>query len=414
MKTALIVIPCLMAGLCAPPPDSGDDTDGDGDLPAACANGNSIADIQEGGFADGDPVTVGCAVVTAELTPAGEGFFLQDPEGGAWSGIYVYLYGGMDPEDLDIGIGDLVTVAGTISEWNDLTEISIATAYDVAKVGTWDVTVDAVDCGTKDWERWEGCLISVDGLEMTSWPDSYGEVTTSCGITVDDLYGDYGGGTGAVCTPIVAPLTYTYGAFKLVPRDELDVAGCTDPADVEASTIAEIRQGDPQEGDFVALEGVVVTSPLTPDGEMFFVQDAGGGPHTGLAIYLGSQTFEAEPSMSLDIAGTLTDYYGMLELQPATIEDTGASGPLAPAILDEAPADWEVWESNLVTLTEVQITSDPDTYGEVETNYGITINDLFYDAGLGDGDSYAAVTGIIEYSYDAYKLEPRDADDLVR
>jgi len=412
MKTGLFVLGSLMAGLCAPQPDTADDS-GNGDLPAACQNGSTIAEIQQGGFTDGDAVTVGCAVVTGELTSTGEGFFLQDPGGGAWSGIYVYLYGGMDPEDMDIGVGDLVTVAGTISEWNDLTEISIATAYDVAKLGTWDVTVDPVDCGTEDWEPWEGCLISVDGLEMTSWPDNYGEVTTTCGITVDDLYGDFGGGAGAVCTPIVAPLTYTYEAYKLVPRDELDLAGCTDPGDVETSTIAEIRQGDPQDGDFVALEDVVVTTPITPDGEMFFVQDVGGGPYSGLTVYVGTDSFPAEPAMSLDITGTLTDYYGMLELQPVEIVDTGASGPLTATTLDEAPADWEVYEGALLTLTDVQITSDPDNYGEVETNYGITVNDLFYDAGLGDGDVYSAITGVIEYSYDAYKLEPRFAEDLV-
>jgi hypothetical protein len=66
-----------------------------------------------------------------------------------------------------------------------------------------------------------------------------------------------------------------------------------------------------------------------------------------------------------------------------------------------------------VTLTNVQITSDPDNYGEVTTNYGVTIDDLFYQANMSDGDTYSSVTGVITYSYSAYKLLPRDASDVV-
>ncbi|MFH1464627.1 MAG: hypothetical protein ABIO70_09595 [Pseudomonadota bacterium] len=390
--------------------DSSPDTS---DLPAACQGGTTIADIQQGGFADGDGVTVACAVVTAELTPGGDGFFLQDPNGGAWSGIYVYLYGGMDPEDMDIQVGDLVTVAGTISEWNDLTEISIATAYDVAKLGTWDVTVDAVDCGTTDWEPWEGCLISVDGLEMTSWPDNYGEVTTSCGITIDDMYGSYNGGTGSVCTPIVAPLTYTYEAYKLVPRDTDDVAGCTGPDMGDPTSIADLRQGNPADGDHVIVQNVVITTTTTDDGKMFFVQDEGGGPYTGMPIYLATMTYSAVPGTVVDIQGSLDDYYGMWELKPDTITDSGTTTDPVAVTLSSTPADWEPYEGALVTLEEVEITGDPDTYGEVTTNYGITINDLFYQANLSEGDHLSSVTGVIEYSYDAFKIEPRDAPDLV-
>jgi hypothetical protein len=400
---------------CIKPPTSTDDTDNNtGDLPDICNGGTTIADVQQGGFVDGDEVEIPCAVVTGELTATNDGFFLQDPGGGEWSGVYVYLYGGMEPEDLDFAVGDLVSVAGVISEWNDLTEISIATAYDVAVIGEYPVTVDEVDCGTADWEPWEGCLISIDGLEVTSWPDNYGQVETSCGITFDDLYFDYNTGTGATCTPVVGPLTYTYEAYRLVPRDADDMAACTEPDTVDGSTIVEMKANGAGDGDYVNLEGVVITTELTPDGELFFVQDEGGGENSGLVVYIGSDSYDAVVGNVIDLQGPLSVYYDLTEIAPTTITDTGATATPTADVLSASPADWEVYEGALVELTGVDIVSDADNYGEVETNFGINIDDLFHDHGMGDGESYSSVTGVIIYSYENYKLEPREAGDIVQ
>ncbi len=413
MKYGFLVLCSLMAGLCAPENKTDDTDNGTTDLPDSCQGGTTIADVQQGSHADGDGVTIACAVVTGGLTATGDGFFVQDPGGGAWSGMYIYLYGGMDPDEFDISVGDLVTLEGTVSEWNDLTEISLATSYDLAVIGEYPETVDPVDCGTSDWEPWEGCLISIDGLEMTSWPDSYGQVDTSCGVTFDDLYFTYGGGTGSVCTPVTAPLTYTYEAYRLVPRDELDMASCTDPADADPTTISDLLQSDPADGDYVVVEDVVVTTQNTDDGEMFFVQDEGGGEWSGIAVYLGKDSFDVTVGMVLDISGTLDDYYDLWELKPTSIEDTGATSTAVATELNATPSDWEVHEGSLITLADVEITSDADSYGEVGTNYGINVNDLFYQANASSGASFGSVTGVLNYNYDAYKLEPRDASDFV-
>jgi predicted extracellular nuclease len=412
MRLAVLALVGLSA--CITPVDKPDDTDNPtGDLPASCTGGTTVADIQQGGFGDGDEVEIACAVVTAELTGTEDGFFIQDPGGGEWSGLYVYLYGGMEASDMDLEVGKLITIAGVISEWNDLTELSIATAYDVATIGEYPATIDEVDCGTSDWEPWEGCLISIDGLEVTSWPDSYGQVDTSCGMTFDDLYFDYNTGTGAVCSPVVGPLTYTYDEYRLVPRDEDDMAGCTEPEAVDGSSIVEMKASGAGDGDYVALEGVVITTETTPDGELFFVQDQGGGENSGLVVYVGESSYDAVVGAVVDIQGPLSIYYDLTEISPTQITDTGTTATPTPDVLAASPSDWEVYEGALITLQDVQITTDADNYGEVETNYGINIDDLFHDAGLDEGDDYTSVTGVVTYSYEAYKLLPRDADDLV-
>lgn len=410
----LVVLALVGLSACITPVDKPDDTDNNtGDLPASCTGGTTIADIQQGDFTDGDEVEIACAVVTGELTGTEDGFFIQDPGGGEWSGLYVYLYGGMETEDMDLEEGKLVTIAGVISEWNGLTELTIATAYDVATLGEYPVTVDAVDCGTSDWEPWEGCLISIDGLEVTSWPDSYGQVDTSCGMTFDDLYFDYNTGTGAVCNPVVGPLTYTYDEYRLVPRHEDDMAGCTEPEAVEGSSIVEMKASGAGDGDYVALEGVVITTENTPDGELFFVQDQGGGENSGLVVYVGASSYDAVVGTIVDIQGPLSVYYDLLEISPTNITDTGSTATPTPDVLTASPSDWEVYEGALITLQDVEISSDADNYGEVETNFGININDLFHDHGLGDGESVSTITGVLNYNFDAYKLEPRDAADIV-
>ncbi len=411
MKYGFLVLTSLMAGLCNPVvEDTSDTRDTTSELPAACADGGTITEVQTGVYADGDEITVGCAVVTSELTSTGGGFFVQDPGGGAWSGIYVYLYSSVEVDDIDLHVGDLVTIAGSVSEYYDLTEISLSTAYDIAVIGEWDVTTDPVDCDESDWEQWEGCLISVDGVEMTGNKDYYNETTTGCEFSLDDLLYDYDGGAGSSCASITGAFTYAYEAWKLCPRSGADLVDCSEPDPVEPTTIANIRQDGYAEGDIVRLEGVVATTEVASD--LFFIQDQGGGEYTGLTVYLGTEDFDAEPGMILDIEGELDDYYDLLELKPSTLEDTGSSTDTVATALDATPADWESWEGALISLADVAITSDANEYGEYSTNFGIVIDDLFYLHGFDNGSTYSSVTGVLTYSYEEWKLEVRGAGDV--
>ena len=83
--------------------------------------------------------------------------------------------------------------------------------------------------------------------------------------------------------------------------------------------------------------------------------------------------------------------------------------------LDEAPADWEPYESCLLTLNDVALTcTDPaDNYGNCLTDWGITLDDELYSYPWADGMVYDSVSGLIGYSYSTWTMIPRDSADVV-
>ena len=117
----------------------------------------------------------------------------------------------------------------------------------------------------------------------------------------------------------------------------------------------------------------------------------------------------------MDVTGTLTEYYDLTEISVASIDDITVTGntDVTYETLETAPSDWEAYESALVTLNGLTVTSDVDDYGQVETDWGILIDDLLYTHGAANGTTYASITGPLYYSYSEFKVTPRDAADLV-
>jgi predicted extracellular nuclease len=164
------------------------------------------------------------------------------------------------------------------------------------------------------------------------------------------------------------------------------------------------------------LEDVVVTSPsYDKEGtSTFFVQDPATG--AGVAVYTKNDTYAATVGDVISLTGTATEYYDLTEVvvdDVATIVTTGTGTPVATE-LDAAPSDWEPYEGQLLTLTDVTATSAP-SYGQVSTNYaGLFLDDLFVRYDVANGDTFASVTGVLYYNYEEWKLEPRSEADLVR
>jgi len=120
---------------------------------------------------EGEDVTV-IGIVTGANYNNDNKFFMSDPEGGAWHGIYVYDYA------VGPALGDEVEVTGTVTEYYGLTELGYCTITVLSSgnpvpapivVTTLDLVVPALA------EQYEGCLVEVTNVEVTEAQDEFGQ-----------------------------------------------------------------------------------------------------------------------------------------------------------------------------------------------------------------------------------------------
>ena len=195
----------------------------------------TIYEIQQGGYTGQEIITTG--VVTAGNTVFGHDTYeyavIQDPQGGAYSGIVLFA---TSQGGLTCGEGDEVRVQGEVQEYYGMTEISYITSFE--KIGTANVP-DAEVLTTNDLstdnpgeaEKWEGVLVVVQDAEITNDDLGYGEFEVNDGsgaARVDDWGGyeykpyTYEPVLGAVID-VRGILFYSYSDFKLEPRGNQDI-----------------------------------------------------------------------------------------------------------------------------------------------------------------------------------------------
>lgn len=415
---ALRILPLLLLAACGLTPqekdsDSGtgdsDDTNGGGD-------GTTIVGIRGGGAGDGDAVTLEGVIVTSPLTRKGDGFFIQDAAGAPRSGLYVWSQAGFTAAPAQIG--DVVTISGSISEYYDWTELVISDpeSVTVTSTGTVPAAVDLGDGAGVSWDDYESVLVSLSDQTIESI-DEFNTGMMTAGIELDDgfQYNEY------TCRDhydtVTGVVFYSYEEWSVNNRSDDDLVGHVAGEPIEA-TVADVQQGSICGS--VTLSDVVVTSPVFGDsGEgTFFVQDKGGGPYSGIAVFAKDFTPDVSVGDTVDVSGAPSEYYDFTELVVNGSENVATTGTFEPVSVDlaAAPEDWEPYESCLVTLLDVEATSDED-YGQFTTNFDIFVDDLFFDFSASNGDSWASITGPLYYtSYDdvpEWKVEPRQAGDLV-
>lgn len=392
-----------------PGTDGGSDT-GDTTGPNG---GPSIADIQDGTIADGETATLSGVLVTSSATLEDDGFFIQSPGGGEWSGLFVYMQSGvpfLEP-------GDEITITGAVTEFYDWTEFSVSDDSAIEVTGSGTLTIDAVDpSAVTDWEPWESGLIATGAATATSGINSYGEIELDNGLKVDNLLYDFEGEAGATWTNVIGPLAYNYSEWKLAPRDAADMEGYTEGSGGgEVVTIAQIQDGTVAIGTTITVENAYATSSTysyEDEVKGFWIADAAGAWN---GVYVYEPGFADEVAVGDTIASidaTVDEYYDLTELKNVSVEWGGDSVAAEAEVLTEAPADWEAYEGVLINISSLEVTAEAE-YGEFETAWeGLNLDDLFYDVTPEVGTTYDA-TGIVNYSYGAWKLCPRTEADLV-
>jgi len=217
----------------------------------------------------------------------------------------------------------------------------------------------------------------------------------------------------------------------LVPEPEVtaDFSLCSEPGgsfniyDIQNPACPDHVTPNPtaKPGVSVTFEEVVVTGTF---GDTFFVQEKTGGPYSGIACYAGQLNFSAlEPGDVVTVWGTYYEFYDLTQLTVEDFEVTEvvpAPEPFPivhPAHIATGGPLSEMFEGVLVQVTDLTtLDTKPDCpheFGEFTVTGDLRIDDMaqgVWDPHL--GDEFASITGLVQYTFGEFKLEPRTVADF--
>ena len=445
--------------------------------PVCPADEIEISRIQDRDSADsvgkGCNVIVDGVVVTTPMimTTSGseelDGFWVSEPEGGEWAGIFVFARDVATP--VTVQPGDLVNLRGVYDEYLENSQI-VASQVDV--VGAGDIPTPAVVTTSQvftagvDSEKYEGVLIQVQGVFVSSTDLGYGAFGVQPIGGGDELFVspefdahyDYDPVQGFEFQSLTGVLDYSFYEFRLQPRfcpDFIDGQGnevCRDlpcPADSIAIRQIQDRQADDAVGKDceVTVEGAVVTSPVFSSSEedSFYIQDPAGGQYSG--IFVWAQGLDASallPGSEVTVTGTYTEYYGMSQIVATDITAAGSVAVPEPALVlpaevNDGGALAEAYESVLLVVENTITTQAvfPGTDGYDHGDFAVAALaalDAELVVGWQMGHDFScppddqgnpcptdqrqankrldSITGILNYSYDHFRLQPRTSADI--
>jgi hypothetical protein len=186
----------------------------------------------------------------------------------------------------------------------------------------------------------------------------------------------------------------------------------------------ELNERHPEVGTQVTLLNVAVT---VRQDDFLWVQEPGGGIFSGIFVqHDGGLPRGTERGTRLNITGVYTenegDLAGLATVIAANITEHNA-GFVRPEhavlLITEVLGNIEEYESVLIRFDDAVVTDqNPDApendYGEYVINNRLRVDNLLYRAPLNeaDGATIDTIQGVLNYSFGAHKLLPRDADDI--
>ena len=156
-------------------------------------------------------------------------FFFQDPTKDAWAGMFVYV----DKDYTAPTIGDQVKLKGDVTEYYGMTEMKNMDATEILSsnhhVDPTPVAAASISGECRIWvEKYEGMLVQLTNMTVSQSANSDGQwfVSDWSGTAMIDGYlfdGDWiNPEFGTHFMSITGVLHYSYGKYKLMPRNNND------------------------------------------------------------------------------------------------------------------------------------------------------------------------------------------------
>lgn len=202
-----------------------------------------IYDIQFTTNPNGDSPELGNVVTTQGVItgivkngPDRHAFFIQD-SALAWNGLYIY-----ERNDSSLVIGDSIEVTGTVAEYNGLTELTFVSNITVLNSGNALPTPVITTTANANTEPWEGVLIQTLNAECTSNTVGFGmwEINDGSGVLLadDDIFPYHFTAVVGSHYDVTGIGHYSFGDFKILPRDINDISLVVGIDELNASNVA--------------------------------------------------------------------------------------------------------------------------------------------------------------------------------
>jgi len=204
--------------------------------------------------------------------------------------------------------------------------------------------------------------------------------------------------------------------------------GYTDIYDIQY--VDEGLNDSPKVGQAVNITGIV-TAGIGDFSSAFCMVQEGNGPFEGVKVYgTYDVPFDVNVGDEITACGTVTEYYGETEIYLHTentlvVHSTGnavsyasvTTGDLYPEPTGTPEYQAEPYEGQLVSVTNVTVTAEPDGYGQWyidDGSGGAMVDDYGYYSYVPTlFDVLDEVRGPLMYSYDQYKIEPITDEDII-
>ncbi|MEA3266216.1 MAG: hypothetical protein U9P42_04660 [Candidatus Fermentibacteria bacterium] len=176
----------------------------------------------------------------------------------------------------------------------------------------------------------------------------------------------------------------------------------------------------PYDGDDVTVTGIVTAAAeefytSVTDAQLVTIEDLSGGEWSGLVLFGYDGVMDnLERGDSVVVSGYVQEYYGLTEVvvQSVDFQESGHTIP-DPEQISTVDIASEEWEGVFAAVSNVTVTTDPDSYGEFMVNDGSGEGFVkLYGFATSVGDTYSEIIGVVFYSYDEYKLNARDENDF--